>query len=139
MDLSFINLIDQMIDAVGLVFYMLFWGGNKGWISVDKHLYMSLYDASWELRWKSYMGKQIKHSLFSTVTQPYIFLAIFPDIRREFFGYYSKVEATESRSSAVASVEQHCRWGLFTPFCLFYKGFEDLVKFVYTNSTFPVN
>jgi hypothetical protein len=50
MDASLINLIDQMIDAVGVVFYMLFWAGNNKWIMVDKHLYMSLYEVTWELR-----------------------------------------------------------------------------------------
>jgi hypothetical protein len=53
MDLSLINLIDQMIDAVGVVFYMLFWAGNNNWIVVDKHLFMSLYDVAWELRFVS--------------------------------------------------------------------------------------
>lgn len=50
MNLSLINLIDQMIDAIGVVFYMLFWAGSNGWIQVNIHLFMSLYDASWELR-----------------------------------------------------------------------------------------
>ncbi|KAI6175392.1 hypothetical protein M3Y97_00683900 [Aphelenchoides bicaudatus] len=91
MDLSLINLIDQMIDAVGVVFYMIFWAGNNGWIQTNIHLFMSFYDAAWEL---------------STITQPYIFLLMFPDIRREFLGYYSRNEAVERRLSAIASVEQ---------------------------------
>jgi hypothetical protein len=31
---------------------------------------------------------------------------MFPEIRREFFGYYSRSEAVERRLSAIASVEQ---------------------------------
>jgi hypothetical protein len=89
MDLSLINLIDQMIDAVGVVFYMMFWAGNNRWIETNIHTWMTLYDLCWEL---------------STVTHPYIFLLMFPDIRREFFGFYSGTEIEARRQSTATTV-----------------------------------
>ncbi|CAD5226759.1 unnamed protein product [Bursaphelenchus xylophilus] len=73
LNLSLLNLIDQMVDAVGVVFYLLFWAGNNDWIEVDITLCMTLYDITWEL---------------STLNQPYIFLLMFPKIRRKFVQFY---------------------------------------------------
>jgi hypothetical protein len=39
-----------MIDAIGVVFYMIFWAGNNGWIHTNIHMFMSFYDGAWELR-----------------------------------------------------------------------------------------
>ncbi|CAD5219704.1 unnamed protein product [Bursaphelenchus okinawaensis] len=73
LNLSLLNLIDQMVDAVGVVFYLLFWAGNNKWIDVDITLCMTLYDVTWEI---------------STLNQPYIFLMMFPKIRRKLVRFY---------------------------------------------------
>ncbi|KAI6181037.1 hypothetical protein M3Y98_00785700 [Aphelenchoides besseyi] len=86
LDLSLINLIDQMIDAIGVLFYMFFWAANNNWVKSNAQVWMNLYDVCWEL---------------STVTQPYIFLAMFADIRREFFGFYSSVTAVDQQKTSI--------------------------------------
>lgn len=72
MDLSLLNLVDQMVDAAGVAFYMLFWAGSNGWVRVDVALCMRLYDLSWEL---------------STLNQPFLFLLTFPKLRRRLWRF----------------------------------------------------
>ncbi|KAE9549345.1 hypothetical protein FO519_007440 [Halicephalobus sp. NKZ332] len=62
-DMSIVTLIDQLIDAVGVFLYLLFWGGNNDWINVNVEEVLLMYDISWEL---------------GTTTQPYILMIICP-------------------------------------------------------------
>ena len=71
--MSIVTLLDQIIDAIGVFFYLLFWGGNNEWISVDPEETLIMYDVTWE---------------FGTTTQPYFLMIICPEVRKAFFKLY---------------------------------------------------
>ena len=71
--MSIVTLLDQIIDAVGVFFYLLFWGGNNKWINVDPEETLMIYDITWEL---------------GTTTQPYLLMIICPEVRKAFFKLY---------------------------------------------------
>ncbi|KAH7725484.1 hypothetical protein AAVH_06934 [Aphelenchoides avenae] len=51
LNISFISLLDQMIDAVGIIFYLIFWGTNLG-LGVhimDARTALGFYDFCWEM------------------------------------------------------------------------------------------
>uniref|UniRef100_A0A7E4W7B3 G_PROTEIN_RECEP_F1_2 domain-containing protein n=1 Tax=Panagrellus redivivus TaxID=6233 RepID=A0A7E4W7B3_PANRE len=73
-NMSLVTLVDQIFDAVGVLFYLLFWGALHNWISVDSETVLLLYDICWEL---------------GTTTQPFLLLLMCPQVRKAFVNYYS--------------------------------------------------
>lgn len=111
--LAWINLVDQCIDAIGMLFYLIYLGLSNNWmISVEDLLEkvphsIKLIDSRDAMSPKllnqtistSQKPDSVSHLLVSTLSlyeicyelstlnQPYLLLLIFPEIRRKCFSF----------------------------------------------------
>uniref|UniRef100_A0AC35EYF0 Gustatory receptor n=1 Tax=Panagrolaimus sp. PS1159 TaxID=55785 RepID=A0AC35EYF0_9BILA len=72
-NMSLVTLFDQIFDAFGVLFYLLFWGASNDWINISESKALLIYDIFWEL---------------GTTNQPYLIMIICPQVRNAFFKLY---------------------------------------------------
>ena len=76
LELTVTNLIDLSIDAICLLFYMLWQSADSGWISWNADAVYSWYNISWEV---------------STLTLTFLIFICSPTFRENFFKFYKSL------------------------------------------------
>ena len=93
--MSLVTLFDQIMDAFGVLFYLIFWGAMNDWIDISEEKALFIYDIFWEL---------------GTTTQPYLIMIICPQVRVEFLRLYwsAFLSLKNSVSSICSSIKNVC-------------------------------